>query len=235
MTGSSATGFSTKQSKLPLYASIAIVAGLILCYFLIPGVKDFLDNAWKILTSGDKQRIQEWVNQFGYWGPAAIVLAMLLQMFLLVIPTPLLMVVAVVVYGPFWGSLIILVAVSCASTAGYWIGASLGRPVVTKLLGDKSEKKVEAFIEAYGFWTVIVTRLTPFLSNDAISFVGGMLRMNFWRFMGATLLGITPLIILIAYLGKNYERLKSGLLWGSVISLVLFILYVWWDKRKRKS
>ena len=77
-------------------------------------------------------------------------------------------------------------------------------------------------------------RLSPFLSNDAISFVGGVLKMGYWKFIGATMIGISPLIIFIAYLGGDYERLKTGLIWTSVISLVLFIAFVWWDRTKRK-
>ena len=226
---------SVKQSKTPLYISLLIFAGLILSYFLIPGVKQFFHEAWEVLTSDDQQRRRGWGDQFGFWGPAVIVAAMVVQMFLLVIPTPLLMVVSTLAYGSLWGTITILVAVFVASSVGYGIGAYLGAPVVTKLLGNKAEKKVESFIQDYGFWTVVVTRLSPFLSNDAVSFVGGLLRMGYWRFITATLIGILPLTLLIAYLGQNIDRLERGLVWGSVVSILLFALYVWWDKRRGKG
>lgn len=226
---------SVKQSKAPLYISLGIIAALVLSYLLIPGMQDFFDEAWQVLTSDDEKRVKNWVDQFGFWGPIVIIAAMILQMFLIVIPTPLLMVVSVLAYGPIFGALIILAAVFCASSIGYMIGAYLGPPIVEKILGAKSEKKVESFIEDYGFWAVVVTRISPFLSNDAISFVGGMLRMGYWRFIGATLLGITPLTILVAYLGQNINRLKNGLIWGSVISIILFVIYVWWDRKRRKK
>src|SRR5690606_21819818 len=145
------------------------------------------------------------------------------QMFLLVIPTPLLMVVTVVAYGPYTGTAIILVAIFCASSIAYALGAYLGAPVMERFLGVESEKKVEGFLERYGFWAVIITRLSPFLSNDAVSFVGGILRMGYLRFIGATMLGIFPLTVLIAYLGENSDRLKTGLIWVSIISLIGFI------------
>lgn len=225
---------SVKKSKAPLYVSLAIVAAVVGSYFLIPGVQDFLNEAWDVLTSDDQQRIQAWVDQFGWFGPLVIILAMIVQMFLLVIPTPLLMLVSTLAYGPVWGSLIVLVAVFCASSIGYLIGAYLGPPVVGKILGPKGQREVERFIDSYGFWAVIITRLAPFLSNDAISFVAGMLRMGYWPFIGATLLGITPLTLLIAYLGQEHERLKTGLIIISVVSLLGFIAYVWWDKQKKK-
>ena len=226
---------SVKQSKAPLYISIGLVAAVVLSYFFIPAVNDFLNTGWDVLTSGDEKKIETWVSQFGIFGPLLIIVAMILQMFLLVIPTPLLMVVAIVAYGPITGSIILFIAVYLASSIGYFIGRYFGPVIVEKLIGYKTEKKISDFIDEYGFWTVIVVRLSPFLSNDAISFVGGVLKMGYWRFIGATMIGISPLIIFIAYLGGNYDRLKTGLIWTSIISLVLFIAFVWWDKNKRKN
>ena len=224
-----------KQTKAPLYISIGIVVAVVVGYFFIPGVKDFLSNAWDVLTSDDEQRIQAWVDQFGWLGPFMIILTMVVQMFLLVIPTPMVMVVSVLAYGPVWGSIIILTGIFSASTTGYWIGRYFGPVLVNKLLGHNTEQKIESFIDDYGFWAVVVTRLSPFLSNDAISFVGGMLCMGYWRFIGATFLGIAPLTAFIAYLGEDNHRLKTGLLWTSIVSIVLFIGYVWWDRRRRQK
>ncbi|MGM1054364.1 MAG: TVP38/TMEM64 family protein [Bacteroidota bacterium] len=225
---------SVKQSKAPLIISVIIIIGLILAYFFIPNVQHFLNEAWNVLSSNDEDRIKIWVDQFGWMGPLVIILAMTLQMFLLVLPSLALMVVSILAYGPIWGSLIVLVAIFTASTVGYAIGRFLGTVIVKKLIGNKTEKKIGDFLEDYGFWAVIITRLNPILSNDAISFVAGVLKMSYWRFIGATMVGISPLILFIAVLGETTDSLKTGLLWGSVISLILFLGYIWWDKSRKK-
>lgn len=225
---------AVKQSKAPLIISLVIITGLILAYFFIPESQLFLNQAWEVLTSNDEERIKTWVDQFGWMGPLVIILAMILQMFLLVLPSLGLMVVSILAYGPVGGSLIILVSIFLASTVGYGIGRSLGTVIVKKLIGDKTEKKIGDFLDDYGFWAVIITRLNPILSNDAISFVAGVLKMSYWRFIGATMAGISPLILFIAVLGETTDGLKTGLLWGSLISLLLFILYVWWDRNRKK-
>lgn len=226
---------STQKSKIPLYLSIALLGAILASYFLIPSFQQSLNEAWSVLTSNDNQRIRQWVEGFGYYAPLVIVIAMVLQMFLLVIPSIALMIVAILAYGPYWGSGIILISVFCASSVGYVIGKYFSQTLVTKLLGKKTEHKIEDFIESYGFWAVIVTRLNPFLSNDAISFVGGVLKMGYWKFIGATMLGILPLTVFIAILGRDTDQLKSGLLWGSLVSLILFGCYIWWDKSKNKK
>ncbi len=226
---------SVSKSKAPLYISLALVASIVACYFLIPSVQEFLNKAWAVLTSGDEKRITQWVDGFGWFGPVVLILAMIIQMFLIVIPSVALMVVSIIAYGPIWGSLIVFAAVFSASTIGYIIGRYFGPVIVERLIGEKNEQKIADFIDDYGFWAVIVTRVNPFLSNDAISFVGGILKMTYWKFIGATLVGIAPLTIFIAILGRSTDQLKSGLLWGSLVSLVLFGAYVFWDKKKRKN
>ena len=233
--GSKAEISNVKKSKLPLFLSLAVIAVLVGSYFFIPSVNEFFNEAWKVLTSNDENKIETWVSEFGWIGPMVLIIAMIAQMFLLVIPSIALMIVSVLAYGPWGGSLIIFAAIFCASSVGYFIGRYLSPVIVKKLLGPKTENKISDFLEDYGFWAIIVTRLNPFLSNDAISFVGGILKLGYWRFIGATLMGIAPLTIFIALIGDSTQQLKSGLLWGSLVSLLLFILYVYWDKRKRKN
>ena len=225
---------SAKKSKLPLYLSLLLVAILVICYFAVPTVNDFFNEAWSVLSSDDEARVKKWVEDFGWFGPVVIVLAMVIQMFLLVIPTILLMIVSTLAYGPFWGSIINFTAVIIASSVGYAIGKYLGLSFIERLLGEKTTKKITTFIQEYGFWAVVITRINPFLSNDAISFVAGILKMNYWKFISATAVGITPLILLIAITGQNTDSLKTGLLYGSIASLIIFGGYIWWDK-KRKS
>lgn len=220
------------RRKPVITASLGVVLLIAGLYFFWPSFHESVNQAFAILVSGDRERLHEFFKQFGIWGPVAIILAMTAQMFLLVIPSTALLVVSVLAYGPLGGTIISLLAVSVASTVGYLIGRKLGPVTIDKLIGSKTRKKTEYYVERYGFWTVIVARFSPFLSNDAISIVGGLLRMSYWRFMGATFAGILPLTIIIAYLGETNERLMTGLIWISVISLVAFVAYVIYDHRQ---
>ncbi|MDC7995098.1 TVP38/TMEM64 family protein [Altibacter sp. HG106] len=221
------------KSRLPLWLSIIIVVGIIGMYFLNDSFQETLNEAWNVLTSNDQERIGQWVAGFGWLGPLVIIIAMIVQMFLIVVPTLALMVVSIVAYGPIWGSLIVYTAIFCASSVGYFIGSYFGETAVTRLIGNKAEQKIEDFLDDYGFWAIVVTRMNPLLSNDAISFVAGILGMNYWKFIGATLLGITPLTLFIAILGEHTDGLKQGLIYGSIASFLIFGGYIYWDKKIR--
>lgn len=223
-----------KKSTLPIYISIAIAVATVMAYLFIPAVQSFFGEAWDVLSSGDEARIELWVSEFGWLGPLVLVLAMVIQMFLVVVPSVVLMVVSIIAYGPIWGSLIVLVSVFIASSVGYAIGSFFGEYLVKKLIGSKTESKISDFLKKYGFWAVFITRLNPFLSNDAISFVAGILHMGYRKFLAATLLGIAPLTALIAILGESNETLRKGLFWVSLAGLAFFVGYIIWRKRKRK-
>lgn len=222
-----------KQSRWPLLISGLLLAGLLIAYFAIPAVQDFADQAFEVITSRNEERITQWIDQLGIWGPLCIIFAMIVQMFLIVVPSPLLMLVAILAYGPVWGTILSIAAVLIASSVGYAIGHFLSDITVKKIVGEQQLEKVERQVDNYGAWAVIITRLVPFLSNDAISFVGGILGMGYGKFIVATAVGITPLAILLAYFGENNDRLTNGLLWISGLSLLVFIVYMLMKRQRQ--
>lgn len=225
----------TAQSKKVLFTTLVIIAVLTGCYFLVPSFQAFLNEAYQVLTSNNDKRISAWVQQFDFWGPVFIMFAMTAQMFLFVFNVTLLVLVSILAYGAFWGSLIAIVSICVASTIGFFIGKSLGVHTVDRLIGQSTERKIERFMNHYGIGAVAIARFSPFLSNDAISFVAGILEMNYFKFMAATLVGITPLVVLIAWMSENMARLQNGLIWISAVSLAGFILYVIYDKYLKKK
>jgi uncharacterized membrane protein YdjX (TVP38/TMEM64 family) len=130
--------------------------------------------------------------------------------------------------------MIALVGIFVASTLGYLLGRGLGPATVGKLLGQKTQKKVEEQVERYGIWAVVLARLSPLISNDAISIVAGIARMPYRKFILATAGGIIPLTLLIAYLGQDIDRLKNGLIVVSIIGVIMLIGYYFYDRRRRK-
>ena len=220
------------QSKWPLIISGLLIAAALLSYFVIPEVNRFMTEAYNVLTSEDEERISVWVDNLGIWGPMFVIITMSLQMFLLIIPSPLLIIISVLAFGPLWGSALAILSIVIASTIGFFIGKYIGQAFISRMIGDKKEKKLSFYVDRYGVWAVVITRMTPLLSNDAISFVSGILRMAYWKFIVATTAGITPLVVLIAWFGENNNRLRNGLIWTSVISLIVLISYIILDRKK---
>lgn len=225
----------TKGNLYPLLITLGFFAGLGVVYAFSPDLQQEVKQAFAYAKEGERQALAEWFKQFGYWGPVGIVLFMVLQMFLIVFPSWLPMIVANIGYGPIGGTLIAILAVACASTVGYILGRSLSQPLIDRLVGKKQGRKLEGLVGRYGFGIVVLFRLSPLLSTDAISIVAGALRMPYWRYMLATLAGITPLAAAIAYFVKDLDQLERGLYWLGGAGLLLYGIYIWLDLRRRRS
>lgn len=220
------------MKKWPLLVSLFLLAILVVFYFVIPSFQNFIKEAFDVLTSENEERIREWVAQFKLAGPVMLILIMIAQMFLFVVPNIFVMMVAIISYGPFWGSVISFLGVFASSSTGYMIGKYLGPVTVHKLMNEKVQKKTSEFIRRYGVTAIAITRISS-LSNDSLSIVAGLLKMNYRKYILATLAGITPLIILLAIYGKNGKILKA-LIWIAALSLFSLIVYIIIDKRRKR-
>ncbi len=219
----------------PYYFTGVLIIGLVAAYFLSPAFKDQVQEGWSLLMQGDRRAVTEYFRSFGWWGPIVIIMFMFLQMITVVLPSWLLMVVAVLGYGPIWGTLLSIFGITLVAVIAFWIGRGLGENVLSKFIGEKTEKKMDKFLKEYGLGAVALFRLSPFLSNDAVSFAAGMLCMKFRHFLLGTLIGITPLAIALAIFSDSPDKLKNGLIWVGLGGILLYGVYVWLDSRGGKK
>lgn len=215
-----------------LVTSVFILFILLSCYLFIPSVNDGINKAFGILTSGDEALIKDWVSDFGMWGPLVIIVGMVASMFLFVVPNLLLLIISSVSYGPLWGSLISLVAVFISSTVAYSLGYWIGPGILKRLLSGNAHEKMTKLVRLYGVGAIILFRMSPLLSNEAISFIPALLRMRYKKFILATLAGSIPIIAILAYTAGE-GNFKIVMIWLSVISLVGYIIYVFIARRAR--
>jgi uncharacterized membrane protein YdjX (TVP38/TMEM64 family) len=221
--------------RLPLILSVALVLGALGFYLFNSEFRQILQDGWQVLSSGDRRKISAWVSEFGILGPVFIIGFMMVQMFAVVINVVAIMVVSVLAYGWFWGSVISVTGIFLASTLGYFIGRLLGKTAIYRLIGKKTSAKINEQVKRYGVWAVVIARISPFISNDAISFVAGFAKMSYLKFMLATAAGILPLTLLIGYLGENIDRLKVGLIWVSVAGIAGFIIMYLYDRYRHQK
>lgn len=219
----------------PVLVTGGLLAALALAWFGWPAFRADALALYHALASDDQRRLAEIARGWGLWGPLLLVLAMTGQMFLLVVPSVALMVVAVLVYGPWWGSALAVLAVAAASSVGYLIGRALGPVTVQRLVGEGSRDRLDEYVARYGIWAVVVTRVSPVFSNDAISLVAGLARMGYLRFLSATVAGILPLTVLIAVAGGQPDQWRKLLLWLSLLALAMLVAYVVYDRKTRRQ
>lgn len=226
-------------NKIIKYSSFIITSILILTLLLLYFYNDDFQSNLNIfinaLIDGNKDKVSEVVKGFGWYGILALIVLMVLQMFLIIFPSWLPMIVASLAYGFLPGIIISSIGVFLASTLGYAIGRSISDNALKKFISDKTFKKLDFWVSNYGFISVALFRISPFLSNDGISVIAGGVKMQYFKFITATMTGIIPLAIAISYFSSNTQQLKIGLYIIGGIGIVLYGIFIYFDYKKRKK
>jgi uncharacterized membrane protein YdjX (TVP38/TMEM64 family) len=209
---------------------LALVLGLLGCYLWWSPFRELVQRAYEVVSSGEGERIQQWVRGYGPWGIVVLLGLMFLQAIVAVLPSIATMVAAVLAYGPVWGGILAWLGMLLTGSLMFGIGRALGPVTVERFIGEKTGKKVEKLVERYGSWAIVLARLTPFSSSDAVSFIAGALAMPFFRFILAMGAGTLPLVVLIAWLGEDMGRLKVGLGILSGAAFLALCVHLLWQR-----
>lgn len=123
------------------------------------------------------------------------------------------------IYGPFVGSLIVLVGLNLAGIITFWFGRYIGRRFVQKYERGWI-KKYDDILQEEGFLTVFFMRLL-FFPFDLVSLGCGASRISFRQFFWGTLFGSIPVTVMWVALGGAFDNPRK---WG--LFIILFVLAV---------
>ncbi len=210
------------------------ILGLGLAYLISPDVRGLAATGFEILMTNDQTRVRDWVAGFGAWGPILIIGLMIAQTLISAVPMILVLIVAVLAYGPVWGGLLGWSGAILAAMIGYGIARVFGDALQDKFVTPQIKNFIEKQVSKYGAWAILALRLSPVIPSDGVSFVAGLLRMKPGPFIGGTIGGVTPVVIAVAYLGSDFERLRNAVIAVSVLSLTALVAWIIYDQMKLK-
>ncbi len=213
-----------------------VAAGLALfgsLYLLSEGFRAEVHRAVEILSQGDVAGLRDYLLSFGIWAPIVSALLMILQAIAAPLPAFLLTFANGLAFGTFWGGMLSLVSAALAAAISFGLARALGRGPVEALIGRAGLDSADRWFLPWGAYAVLVARLVPVVSFDAISFAAGLTRMRFRGFMVATVVGMTPATFVYAYLGGQAPQYVQVLLivFGIVITAAVIATVL----RRRKQ
>ena len=144
-------------------------------------------------------------------------------------------------FGGWWqGAILSWSSAMVGAALCFFISRILGRDVVEKIAGKGALAGVEGYFNKYGTRTILVCRLLPFVSFDAVSYFAGLTPMGFLAFFIATGIGQTPATIVYSYVGGmltgGAKLLMIGLLClFSLAILIGIIRQLYTDRQAKKS
>lgn len=163
--------------------------------------------------------IRDTVDRAGLWGPVLFMAAYAVLTVLLVPGSPL-TVAAGVLFGPWVGTLLVVVGATAGATGAFLWGRRLGRAAIARLTGDRFDK-VDGWLHDRGLLAVLYVRLVPLLPFNLLNPVAGVTGVTLRDFVVGTAVGIVPGTFAYAALGGTFDDPTSPLFLGAVVLLVV--------------
>ena len=213
-------------------------AGIV--YLAVPAVNDWINHAASVLGSANVDAVIEYIRSYGSY---AMVFSFFLMVFSsLIAPLPAFMITLsnAAIFGWWQGAILSWSSAMVGSALCFLLARGLGRDVVERFAGKGALASVEGYFEKYGTKTILVCRLLPFVSFDAVSYFAGLTPLKFWPFFLATGLGQTPATIVYSYVGGmltgGARIMMTGLLCLFAISILVTIFkQVYTDRQAKKA
>jgi uncharacterized membrane protein YdjX (TVP38/TMEM64 family) len=182
------------------------------------------------VPAGGVQGIIARITNLGPWGILALLAMQVLQIVVAVIPGELVQIAAGLLYGPWLGTLVILVGCVLSSALIFALVRRLGAPFVRDMVGEDHLERFRRFERSGKLdWLVFILFLIPGLPKDAFTYLVPLTDMGMQKFLLLTTVGRIPGVFVSCFAASdlaagNYQR--AGLLFviGSVLALVGVVL-----------
>ena len=171
-----------KKTNLIRLILLLVIALVLVIYLAVPAVNSSVNQAMAVLGSANLDAVAAYIRSFGAY---AMVFSFVLMVFSsLIAPLPAFMITLsnAAIFGWWQGAVLSWSSAMVGSALCFFLARGLGRDVVEKFAGKGALAGVEEYFQKYGTKTILVCRLLPFVSFDAVSYFAGLtqLRLREW-------------------------------------------------------
>lgn len=179
------------KNMIHILSACGIVATLVAMYFAYER---------GLFTSADK--LKDFLDAFGIWGPISFILLQLIQVVVPIIPGGITCVAGIIIFGPFWGFLYNYIGIILGSIINFALARYYGQTLIRTLVSDKVYTKYASWLEEGERFDKLfaLAIFFPVAPDDFLCMLAGLTRMTYKKFTTIILLG-KPASLLIYSLG----------------------------------
>ncbi len=179
--------------------------------------------AWPYITDvfseGGVDRLVERVQNAGAAGVLILLGMQFLQIVVAFIPGEVVQLAAGLMYGPVFGSIIILIGCVISSSVIYKLVHALGAPFVQGMVSTEHLEKFRAFEESGKLDIVVfILFLIPGMPKDVFTYIVPLTDMPYKKFITLTTIGRIPGVVGSTYAAAGFA---SGEIIGPIVVLVV--------------
>lgn len=210
------TLFGKKIKQSDLIKLVGLVVFIVLITAIVVAIWPTLSI---VFEPGGVETLIELITSQGPLGVLILLGMQLLQIIVAFIPGEVVQIAAGMMYGPLWGSVVILVGCVLSSMVVYELVHKLGAPFVRSMVGEKQLLKFRQFELSGKFGvTVFILFLIPGFPKDVLTYIVPLSDMNLRTFLLLSTIGRTPGVIISTYAA-------AGLADGNIVtSAIIFVV-----------
>ena len=168
------------------------------------------------------------IQNLGFWGIFLFIAIMGLQGLIIPIPSEIILLATGAIWGLLYGGIMGVIGSMAAGILCFYISRKGGRPIAEKFVGKKAINMADDFIEKYGIWAILISRMAPVIAFDPISYASGLVEMDTKKYMLGTLIGAIPRAFIFAGLGSlfGYDPSNPNIEAQSALFNLIFLIIV---------
>ena len=202
-----------RGARRPILRGALLLAGLLL-----------LAAAWRWTPLSDwidPLALGRWAEPIrGRWLEPVVAVGAFVVGGLVLFPLTLLVLDAVVVFGPVSGPMYGLVGALLSAWLSFWLGRRLGRRTVRRMAGSRVNR-ISRGLARGGVLGVVAVRLLPVAPYTVVNLVAGASHLRAWEFIVGTGVGLLPGLLALTVLG---DRLAAALRDPSLPSVLVLLV-----------
>ena len=229
-----------KKSNLIRLTLLLVIALVLVVYLAVPGVNAFVNQAMAVLGSANLDAVAAYIRSFGAYAMAFSFVLMVFSSLIAPLPAFMITLSNAAIFGWWQGAILSWSSAMAGAALCFLLARGLGRDVVERFAGKGALAGVEGYFEKYGTKTILICRLLPFVSFDAISYFAGLTPLKFIPYFIATGIGQTPATIVYSYVGGMLTGGAKALMIGllclfSLVILAGIIKQIYTDRQAKKA
>jgi uncharacterized membrane protein YdjX (TVP38/TMEM64 family) len=158
------------------------------------------------------------IKSSGYWGPLIVIMLMTLAITFSPLPSAPIAMASGALYGHTYGTLYVFIGSLLGASLAFFISRCLHLQQASDWL-DQQFPNLKVKDQKRLMWSILLSRLVPFVSFDLVSYAAGLTVISYFRFICATSIGILPASFLLAHFGHTANEQS----WLINISLLIVI------------
>lgn len=190
------------------------------------------------LFQNDTSKIIEYIQEYNNFSYIIFILLIVLECVFAPFPPLILYIAGGALFGGFIGGVLALIGNLIGAAIAFQISKHFGREFIKKRIPNNMMRKFDVFSEKYGVLSIFILRINPLTSSDLFSYIAGLTKIKFWKFLVITTIALAPIIFIQTFLGEQLQSnpiISFISIIGGVIYLIGFFIFYFWFRRRKTN